>query len=290
MPQAETDSLRTDSLRTDSLRTDSLRIQYQVAGEAGSPVVLIMGLGLPAAGWAAQVEAFAPHHRVLTFDNRGVGGTGSPPGPYRIEEMAGDTLALMDHLGWPDAHVAGISMGGMIAQELALSAPGRVRSLALLSTAGRGLGWKPSLYGLQAGLMVIFGRGESRLHALLKQLLSEEALERVDRGEATRKMADRLGPLPPPRTFLAQYAAVLCFRSEERLGELDGLPTLVIQPGRDRVIHPGESERLAGRIPGATLVCFPRSGHGVIVEQEAAVNRLLLAHFRRVDATQAQEG
>jgi pimeloyl-ACP methyl ester carboxylesterase len=212
-----------------------------------------------------------------------VGGTDSPPGPYRIEEMAGDALALMDHLGWPDAHVAGVSMGGMIAQELALAAPGRVRSLALLATAGRGLGWKPSPHGLRSGLMVIFGRGESRLHALLEQLLSAEALKRVDRDEATRRMADRLGPLPPPRTFLAQYAAVLRFRSEERLGELDDLPTLVVQPGRDRVIHPGESERLAGRIPGARLVCFPGSGHGVIVEEAAAVSRLLLAHFRRAD-------
>lgn len=247
-----------------------------------------MGLGLPATGWAAQVEAFAPHHRVLTFDNRGVGGTSSPPGPYRIEEMAGDTLALMDHLGWPDAHVAGISMGGMIAQELALAAPGRVRSLALLSTAGRGLGWKPSPHGLRAGLTVILGRGESRLHALQEQLLSQEALKRVDREEVTRKMAARLGALPPARTFFAQYAAVLRFRSEERLGELDGLPTLVVQPGRDRVIHPGESERLARRIPGAKLVCFPGSGHGVIVEEEAAVNRLLLAHFRRADAARGR--
>lgn len=264
---------------------DSVRLAYEVTGEAGSPVLLVMGLGLPAAGWQAQVEALAPRHRVLTFENRGVEPTESPPGPYRIEEMAADALALLDHMGWEEAHVAGVSMGGMIAQELALTAPGRVRSLALLATAGRGLGWRPpSAAGLRDGLGVVFGRGEARYRSLQGQLLSPRALEGVDRDLVTRRMEASLGPLPPPRTFLAQYAAVVRFRSEERLGELAGLPTLVVQAGGDRVIPPPESERLARLIPGARLVAFPGSGHGVIVEHAEAVNRLLLGHFRRVDS------
>lgn len=265
-------------------RHGPVRLAYEVAGQTGSPVVLVMGLGLPASAWRAQVEALAPHHRVLTFDNRGVGGSDAPSGPYRIDELAGDALALIDHLGWEDAHLAGISMGGMIAQQLALDAPGRVRSLALLSTSGRGLGWKPSPGGLRNGLGVVFGRGEARYRALQEQLFSQEALERFDPGQLSRAMEARLGPLPPLRTFLSQYAAVVRFRSEERLGELDGLPALVVQPGGDRVIHPGESVRLARLIPSARLVAFPGSGHGVIVEQAEAVNRLLLAHFRRADA------
>lgn len=266
----------------------SLPIAYEVAGEAGSPVVLIMGLGLPGSAWRGQVEALAPRHRVLTFDHRGVGGTGPAGGPGRIEEMAGDALALMDHLGWADAHLVGISMGGMVAQEVALSAPTRVRSLALLSTTCRGLGWHPTGAGVRDGLHVIFGRGEARLRALQRQLMTREALARLDRNRLTREMRALLGPLPPARTFLAQYAAVVRFRTCERLGELAGLPTLVIQPGGDQVIDPGESERLARLIPGARLVSFPDSGHGVVLEKAAEVNRLLLGHLRRAD--EAREG
>lgn len=269
------------------LAVGSVRLAYEMAGEEGSPVLLIMGLGLPGAAWARQVEALAPHYRVARFDNRGVGATVAPPGPFRIEEMAADAQALLDHLGWEDAHVAGISMGGMIAQQLALSARERVRSLTLLATSGRGLGWRPSLAGMRLGLEVVFGRGEARVRALGRQLMSPQHLARAGAVETARQMAARVGPLPAASAFLAQYAAVVRFRSEDRLDELAGLPTLVIQPGRDLVIDPGESERLAARIPGARLARFPGSGHGVIAEEAEGVNRLLLEHFRRADEERA---
>jgi pimeloyl-ACP methyl ester carboxylesterase len=265
-----------------------VRLAYETAGGEGSPVLLIMGLGLPGAAWVRQVEALAPHHRVACFDNRGVGSTVAPPGPYRVEELAADARALLDHLGWADAHLAGISMGGMIAQQLALTARQRVRSLVLIATSGRGLGWRLSLAGLRLGLKVVFGRGKGRLRALGRQLISPQRLAEAGAEEMARQMAARVGPLPPASAFLAQYAAVVRFRSEDRLDELAGLPTLVIQPGRDLVIDPGESERLAAQIPGARLVRFPGSGHGVIAEEAEGVNRLLLEHFRSADEARAR--
>src|SRR5467141_1567105 len=119
-----------------SVRVGDLGMFYQDAGE-GEPVVLIMGYGGDHTAWALQMSAFSASHRVIAFDNRGVGRSDAPDQPYTIRMMAADTLGLMDALGIAGAHVVGVSMGGMIAQELALAHPDRVRSLHLGCTLAR---------------------------------------------------------------------------------------------------------------------------------------------------------
>ncbi|MDT7544228.1 MAG: hypothetical protein QOE99_338, partial [Actinomycetota bacterium] len=118
------------------LREDGAKIAWESDGPEGAPaVLLIMGLAWPAASWYRQVPVLAERYRVIRIDNRGAGLTGDVPGaPYTVETMAADCLAVLDEAGVTQAHVIGISMGGLMAQELALTAPERVRSLCLMAT------------------------------------------------------------------------------------------------------------------------------------------------------------
>jgi pimeloyl-ACP methyl ester carboxylesterase len=124
-------------MATHVLEHDGCRLAFRVEG-SGPPLVLIQGVGVQGAAWAPQVDALAPHFTCLTFDNRGMGASQPQAGALSVERMAADTAWLLEHLGWPSAHVAGHSLGGVIALQLALSQPGRVRSLALLCTVARG--------------------------------------------------------------------------------------------------------------------------------------------------------
>jgi aminoacrylate hydrolase len=122
-----------------SLNHHGATLHYELHGAAGEPVLLIQGVGVIGNGWKPQVDGLSASHRLLTFDNRGIGQSTLAKGaPFSIEQMADDARALMDAAGWDSAHVVGHSMGGVIAQRLALTHPKRVRSLALLCTVARG--------------------------------------------------------------------------------------------------------------------------------------------------------
>ena len=126
--------------------TDGFRIHYEVTGpRGGTPVLMIQGLGVDMRGWALQRPRFARAHRVVAFDNRGVGRSDAPPGPYDLEQMARDAIACLDAEGIDSAHVMGASMGGVIAQIIGVRFPERVRSLTLACTACRHHEWRREL-------------------------------------------------------------------------------------------------------------------------------------------------
>lgn len=237
---------------------DGARIYYKVTGPArAEPLVLVMGLGWDMSGW----KLLMPHltaFRVLLIDNRGTGRSDKPDRPYSIKEMAGDVVRCMNAAGMDSAHVYGASLGSMIAQELTLSYPARVRSLILGCPS-------PGIIALPASprwLRLVLGRQrhtpeESFMRAA--RLLYGVSLK--DRPEAIeevmhRRLRVRLSPVGARR----QFEAVLKWSSLRRLPRI-AVPTLVIHGDHDRLIPVGNGRIIARLIPGARLHVFKGAGH-----------------------------
>jgi pimeloyl-ACP methyl ester carboxylesterase len=173
------------------LRLQDVALRYRAAG-AGPGVLCIQGAGVPGDGWRPQVRALAPHFRVITFDNRGIGGSPRGPHPLTIEAMAADALAIMDAEGIPRFHVIGHSMGGLIAQHVALTARPRVKSLSLLCTFATGSDATAlSLRMLLLGLQSRIGTRRMRRNGMLRMIMPEPYL----RGSDRERLAEDLGEL-----------------------------------------------------------------------------------------------
>jgi 3-oxoadipate enol-lactonase len=261
-----------------------VRIRYEVEG-SGPPVLLIMGLAIPGSGWNPQIEALRGAYSVCAFDNRGCGGSEVPRGPYSTAQMAGDALALMDHLGWHDAHVVGISMGGMIAQKLALRAPRRVRTLALLATHGGGRGALPRPRTVRRFMAAHFARDPmTRVDALNRILYTPDFIDR-HREELREGMARGLGGTRMgTRAFSAQAAATFTHRTGPSLGALRGTPTLLATGLEDVAVDPRNTRRLAEWMPWAEVWELPGVGHGLNVQASDELNARLDRLFRSVPA------
>ena len=176
---------------------------------SGDPLVLIMGFGGDHMAWALQMADFSMRHRVIAFDNRGVGQTDAPDHAYTTRMMAGDALGLMNALGIDRAHVLGVSMGGMIAQELALESPERVRSLHLACTLGRPDAYMLALNSAWREMRIGLGR-ESTLRALGLWLFSPTTY--AERPELIEALLQNALANPYPQSlagFLRQAAGLL---------------------------------------------------------------------------------
>jgi pimeloyl-ACP methyl ester carboxylesterase len=261
-----------------------VRLSFDRAGDNGTPVLLVMGFGMPGRAWMSQVPSLAEHHRVVWFDNRGVGESDAPGGLYTMREMAGDVIALLDHLEWDSAHVVGASMGGMIAQEVALRHRARVRSMALIATHAGGLKalW-PTRRGLGLFLRANSGNGQARIDTLSKLLYTDAFRMSPEIEQLHAEMLANLATPAAARGRIAQFAAVARHRTASRLGRLADLRTLIIRPEQDLLIRPSESERLKRFMPHADLRSIPNAGHGLIRECADTVNAALLEHFREAD-------
>jgi pimeloyl-ACP methyl ester carboxylesterase len=248
-------------------------IHYQALGDPASPpLLLIMGLAVSSRAWDRLPELMAPRFHVLVFDNRGTGRSSRHGFRYRMRDLADDAAAVIEASGAPSAHVFGISMGGMIAQELALRHPERVRSLALGCTfacwrKARAPAWRTKLDLLLLNL--------GRTAVVPRLLVSPEwhakhpssALDWIRRAERTTL-----------RAALAQLIAVGRHNTLGRLAQIRA-PTLVLTGDADRLIPPQNSEVLAAAIPGARLVTLPGAGHAFPLEREEETVRALTDHF-----------
>lgn len=267
----------------------NFKLNYEVVGRAGTPVVLIMGLTVPGRSWRSVLPHLQTNHRVAYFDHRGVGGSEAPRGPYSMAQMAGDVIGLMDHLGWAQAHVVGLSMGGMVAQHVALNARNRVRSLSLLAThAG---GWQarlPQPKGVYHFIQTQLLRDrQAKLAALCAMLFPEEFLKTCDRRALQMGLEEDFGESVAKTVLLSQYAAIQGHYTADKLGRLKGLPTLVIRPGQDLLVRPEESDRLARLIPDARVARLDACGHAVTRQDPQAVSAELLLHFANADRAAA---
>jgi 3-oxoadipate enol-lactonase len=257
---------------------DGTRLYWEEAG-SGDPVLLIMGLGMNATGWWRTIPLLAERYRVLAFDNRGVGRSDRPSGPYSVPQLADDAVAILDAADEQRAHVYGISLGGMIAQEVVLRHPERVRGLVLGATTPGGN------LGVPAGedtLAFFRRRGE---------MPAEEAVWAsvpYNYGPATRaRQAQRIGediaqrlrfPIEPV-PYVAQLGAAMGHDAHNRLGAIEA-PTLVVHGEADVMVPPGNGALLAEGIPGAQLSLWPGAGHLYPTDEpraDAAVAEFLLS-------------
>ena len=254
-----------------TVRSDDADIAYEVTGD-GDPLLLIMGFAADSRMWMLQAPAFAQSHRVITFDNRGSGGSSKPPAPYSMEQMADDARAVLDAEGIERAHVVGISMGGAIAQHLALSEPSRVRSLVLAATWCAPNAYTQRLSDLGERVLQAGGM-EALISASMLWLFTPRfIIENAMFVESIEAMA--LALAPPIEAVRAQQEALLRHDTVERLASLD-VPTLVMCGRRDTMVPPELSQQVAAAIPGAELV-MTDSGHAFNIEEAETFNKLVL--------------
>jgi 3-oxoadipate enol-lactonase len=246
---------------------------YQEAG-SGDALLLIDGLTGTCLGWEPLLPALAKHFRVITSDNRGVGRSAAPPGPYTTRQMADDAAALLAHLGVTRAHVVGHSMGGMIAQELTLAYPTLVDRLVLYGTFARPRHaimdpWLSFVVQLQEHLdptAVTMG--------WLPWLYTPAFFAQPERVEAALAWQE-LNP-DPAHGIAAQAEAVRSHDTLERLPQITA-STLVLVGAEDVLTPVYYSRELAERIPGATLQVLERGGHEALSEDLEIGTEALLA-------------
>lgn len=262
-----------------NVRVGDIKIHYVEAG-AGEPLLLVMGLGGDHTAWSFQIPAFSERYRVIAFDNRGVGQTDQPDLPYTTAAMAEDTVGLMDALGIPRAHVCGVSLGGMIAQELALAHADRVLSLQLHCTLAR-----PDAYLLALGRTWLDMRAalsrEAFTRAMMLWLFTPATF--ATRPEFVEGVVQNAlaNPYPPtPVGFARQAGAVAGHDALDRLGRIR-CPTLITVGAEDILVPPRFSHTLRERIPRAELVVLEGSGHGHFLEIAPAFNEVVLGFLAR---------
>lgn len=257
---------------------DGARIHWQASGK-GTPLVLIMGLGCSSAMWFRLAPRLAKKHRVILLDNRGVGLTEPPRWAlvHRVSSMAADVAAVLDAAGEAQAHVVGLSMGGMIAQQFALDFPQRLLSLHLLATnCGGPRAVLPRTHVWQ----MLFDKGHHSPQDNLRRMrphtyalhTSEQVIEEDD--------LIRLDTWPTPRGYQAQLNGLLGWTSWHGLPGI-ACPVQVVHGLEDELIPPANGRLLAGRIPGAELVELEQASHWLHSDQPAALARELLGFIAR---------
>jgi 3-oxoadipate enol-lactonase len=232
-----------------------VKIYWEETGQ-GTPVLLIMGLGWPSYMWYRTRPLIAKQHRVITIDNRGVGRSDVPVGPYPISLMASDAAAVLDAAGVERAHVYGVSMGGMITQEFALQYPKRVKSLILGCTASGG---PEAVHGEPEVLEVLTRQGMTPEEAALaiNPYIYDKS---TPKARIDEDMKIRLEWPPTAEGYMAQLQGIFAWEAYSRISQI-AAPTLVIHGETDQLVPPVNGKMIAARIPGAKLVMLPHASH-----------------------------
>jgi 3-oxoadipate enol-lactonase len=250
-----------------------VKIAHETRG-AGEPLVLVHGLAYDRAGWGRFPDLLAEHFRVVLIDNRGVGESDAPPGPYTVAEMAEDVVGVLDELGIERTHLFGVSLGGYIAQELTLTHPGRVEKLVLCSTAPGG----PKAVPMPVATQQVFAtyptmEREAGLRMFVENSLGARGVR--ERPELVEEIFQyRLGHAPTVEAWVAQATAGATYDSYDRIGAID-VPTLVVHGDADVVVDPGNAALLGELIPNARVELIPDRGHLMVWEDSERVAELV---------------
>lgn len=262
------------------------KLCYCVTG-SGPPVLMIQGAGMHGDGWLPQIDGLADQFLCLRFDNRGMGKSQPFGAPITIEQMAEDAAVIMDAVGWPSAHVVGHSMGGLIAQHLAISQPARVRSLALLCTFARGTeatSLRPEIFWL--GLRTYIGSRRMRRRAFLRMVFPRDYLRNVDCDAIAEQMASLFGHdlAEHPQVMKHQLAAISRYDATPHLPKLPSIPTMVVSARHDPIARPCAGKAIAAGISDARYVELNEASHGAPIQFAQRINELLRGHWIAAEA------
>jgi pimeloyl-ACP methyl ester carboxylesterase len=264
------------------IETSGARLSYTRTGD-GPAVLFVQGVGIVGEGWRPQIEVLKKDFTCVSFDNRGIGGSSIlGPHPLSVEAMAEDALAILDGERIDRFHLVGHSLGGVVAQEIALRVPARVRSLSLLCTFARGKqGARLTWDIVVAGLKTKLGTRKMRRKAFLELVMPAKHLAELSDVDA---YAMELAPLfghdlaDQPAIAMKQLSALGRYDAVDRLSALT-VPTLVVAATHDRIALPAFGQELAKAIPDAKYVEVEDAGHGVPIHRPELVNDLLRRHF-----------
>jgi pimeloyl-ACP methyl ester carboxylesterase len=261
---------------------NGIELYYEIHGE-GQPLVLISGLGYTLWQWHRMVPFLAEHFQVITFDNRGVGRSDKPPGPYTAQMLAADTAALLNELGMDKAIVMGHSMGGFIAQAMALDFPQKIEKLILCSTNFGGPRHIPATPEAMKILTDVTVDALTRFkHGLAVSTAPGWAEKHPELVEDWKKWC-LANPIEPP-AYQAQLAIGLSLfpeaaAFEQKLSQIK-VPTLVLFGAHDKVVPPANAALLSERIANSLAVIFPDAGHFFPIEIPEAASRAVIDFAR----------
>jgi 3-oxoadipate enol-lactonase len=262
-----------------TVKASDINIYYEIHGQ-GEPLLMIQGYAQYSGHWTTLIPPFSNDYQVITFDNRGTGRSDKPEPPYTMKMMAADVKGLLDSIGIDKASVFGVSMGGMIAQEFALSYPDKVINLVLGCTT---CGGKQAVAPTKESLEFLFSPELGKLPVAERARVTTNWLwskEFIDKHtEAVDAYVDITVKYPTPTQGYAGHASAIAGHDTyDRLPQIK-VPTLVIAGDADRIIPPDNSKILASRIPGAELVMVKNAGHGFTESPEAT--RAILDFLKR---------
>jgi len=258
------------------VKVGDISIYYEIHGD-GFPLVMIMGLSANIDWWDPRlIQETSKKYKTVIFDNRGAGRTDKPKVVYTIQMFAHDTAGLMDALKIKRAHILGISMGGMIAQELALNYPQKVEKLVLCSTnCGTTKSVQPSPQVLALLMRPREGlTDEEIVNNTIPVLFTEDFVK--SNADYMKEVTQRLLKAPiPADAYQRQIGAIMKFDTYQRLPKIK-TPTLVMH-GKKDILSPSENAKMiADRIPGAKLALFDNTGHALFSQEPEKVNKTLL--------------
>ncbi len=250
---------------------EGARLYWREEG-AGTPILLIMGLSFTHEMWFRVLPWLTSHYRVILFDNRGMGRSDVPKGPYSIRQMARDARAVLDAAGVSAAHLVGASMGGMIAQEMAVLYPERVGRLVLGCTSYSGLFGKWPHFGRRPrGIQWSKASRIERENALVPMLYAETTpRERLEEDFQVRCQCGWSN-----KGFFNQLTGILMWNSYRRLPRIQA-PTLVIHGEEDHLVPARNGQIVASRIPSAEFHLIANAGHILTTDQPEACREIIL--------------
>lgn len=263
-------------------RNETVNLYWESFGD-GPTVLLIAGQGMTVDGWWATIPVLARCFRVIAFDNRDTGRTSRCAFPYSVAQMAGDAVAVLDAAGEERAHVYGISLGSLVAQEVALRHPDRVEALVLgSSSAGGWAAYKPSAASPAQTFLVRAGAmGPDEAEWAAVPYTYAERTRRIHPERIVTNIAHRSSSPPGMVGYMHQAAAVAAHDAYDRLNRV-AAPTLVVHGEEDIFIPPVNALVLAEKIPDAQLHLWPDAGHMYIIDEPRAdreIARFLRCHY-----------